>query len=96
MLDILKKKYSCKVGYSGHESTLSPTIGACYLGANFIERHITSDRTMWGTDQSASLSPDGVRKLVRTIKKIPKILGDGVKKITPSERKKIKDLRYWE
>tara|TARA_A100001015_G_scaffold321290_1_gene451252 strand:- start:1277 stop:2116 length:840 start_codon:yes stop_codon:yes gene_type:complete len=96
MLDILKKKYSCKVGYSGHESTLSPTIGACYLGANFIERHITSDRTMWGTDQSASLSPDGLRNLVRTIKKIPKILGDGVKKITPSERKKIKDLRYWE
>ncbi len=95
MINNLKKKYSCKVGYSGHESSLSPTVGACYLGAEFIERHITLDRSMWGTDQAASLSPDGLGNLVRTIKKIPKILGNGVKKVTQKEKKKIKDLRYW-
>ena len=89
------KKYRCDVGYSGHEPTLSPTIGACYLGAKVVERHITLDRTMWGTDQSASLSPDGLRNLVRTVKKIPSILGDGIKKITLEEKKKIKELRYW-
>ena len=95
LLEKFKKKYRCDVGYSGHESTLSPTIGACYLGAKVVERHVTLDRTMWGTDQSASLSPDGLRNLVRTVKKIPTILGDGIKKITLEEKKKIKELRYW-
>ena len=95
LLEKFKKKYRCDVGYSGHEPTLSPTIGACYLGAKAVERHITLDRTMWGTDQSASLSPDGLRNLVRTVKKIPSILGDGIKKITLEEKKKIKELRYW-
>ena len=95
LLEKFKKKYRCDVGYSGHEPTLSPTIGACYLGAKVLERHVTLDRTMWGTDQSASLSPDGLRNLVRTVKKIPSILGDGIKKITLEEKKKIKELRYW-
>lgn len=95
LLEKFKKKYRCDVGYSGHEPTLSPTIGACYLGAKVVERHVTLDRTMWGTDQSASLSPDGLRNLVRTVKKIPSILGDGIKKITLEEKKKIKELRYW-
>ena len=95
LLEKFKKKYRCDVGYSGHEPTLSPTIGACYLGAKVVERHVTLDRAMWGTDQSASLSPDGLRNLVRTVKKIPSILGDGIKKITLEEKKKIKELRYW-
>ena len=91
----LKKKYKCNVGYSGHESTLSPTIGACYLGANFIERHITLDRAMWGTDQASSLSPVGLMNLMSMIKKIQIIKGDGKKKILEGEKIKSKELRYW-
>jgi N-acetylneuraminate synthase len=91
----LKKKFKCKVGYSGHESTVSPTIGACYLGATYIERHITLDRAMWGTDQAASLSPAGLKSLVIMIKKIQIILGDGKKKILKDELHKSRELRYW-
>lgn len=91
----LKKKYKCDVGYSGHELTVSPTIGACYLGANFIERHITLDRAMWGTDQAASLSPIGLKNLMSIINKIPVIKGDGIKKILDDEKRKSKELRYW-
>ena len=91
----LKKKYKCDVGYSGHESTVSPSIGACYLGANFIERHITLDRAMWGTDQAASLSPVGLKNLMSIINKIPVIKGDGIKKILDDEKRKSKELRYW-
>ena len=91
----LKKKYKCSVGYSGHESTLSPTLGACYLGADAIERHITLDRAMWGTDQAASLSISGLKDLVGMVRKINLIVGDGKKKIIKDEKKKIKDLRYW-
>ena len=91
----LKKKYKCNVGYSGHESTLSPTIGACYLGAKVIERHITLDRAMWGTDQASSLSPEGLRNLMAIINKIPIIKGDGKKRILEGEKAKSKELRYW-
>jgi len=91
----LKLKYKTQVGYSGHESTVSPTLGACYLGARYIERHITLDRAMWGTDQSASLGPEGLGKLLGMIKKIDTILGDGKKKLLEEEYKKSKDLRYW-
>ena len=91
----LKKKFKCEVGYSGHESTVSPTIGACYLGAKYIERHVTLDRAMWGTDQAASLSPAGIKSLSVMIKKIPLVLGDGKKKILREEINKSHDLRYW-
>mgnify|MGYP001413097522 FL=1 len=69
---------------------------AYVLGATIIERHITLDRSMWGTDQSASLSEEGMRKLSRTINKLPKMLGNGKKKILKEERKIAKKLRYWE
>lgn len=95
MISVLSKKFNCQVGYSGHESTLSPTLGACYLGATSIERHITLDRTAWGSDQSASLSKNGLRDLVSMIRKISKVMGDGKKKILDSEKVKIKNLRYW-
>jgi len=95
LIPILAKKYKCEVGYSGHESTVSPTLGACYLGAKFIERHITLDRAMWGTDQSASLSPEGIKQLVSMIRKIELIKGDGKKRILEDEKNKSKDLRYW-
>ena len=92
MIPQLQKKFKCEVG--GHEATLSPSVGACYLGFH-IERHITLDRTMWGTDQSASLSIDGLEELVKSIKKVKKILGDGKKKVTKEEKEKMKSLRYW-
>lgn len=92
----LKKKFRCEVGYSGHESTVSPTIMSWFLGATVIERHITLDRSMWGTDQAASLSEDGLRNLTSIIFKTPQILGNG-KKIFGIEEKKIsKKFRYWE
>lgn len=95
LIPILAKKFKCEVGYSGHESSLSPSVGACYLGANYIERHITLDRAMWGTDQAASLSPEGLRSLCGMIQKINIIKGDGKKRFLDEEKKKSKDLRYW-
>jgi N-acetylneuraminate synthase len=73
------------VGYSGHERGLQVTIAAVALGATFIERHITLDRSMWGTDHSASLEPEGLKKLVRDIRIIELALGDGKKKVYDSE-----------
>ena len=73
------------IGYSGHESGLSTSIAAAVLGAKIIERHITVDRSMWGTDQSASLGPDGMNKLVGSINKIILSLGTGQKKVFDSE-----------
>ena len=91
----LKQIFKCKIGYSGHETSVSPSIGAWFLGADYIERHITLDRSMWGTDQSASLSSEGMRYLSDTIKKMPKILGNGRKKITMDEKKLISKFKYW-
>ena len=91
----LKKKYRCPVGYSGHESSVSPSIVAYLLGANIIEKHITLDRSMWGTDQSASLSNDGMKILSETLIKIPKMLGTGRKSILKDEIPIAKKLRYW-
>ena len=91
----LKKKYKCEVGYSGHETSVSPTILAYILGASIIERHITLDRSMWGTDQAASLSEDGIRNLSKIINKLPKTLGNGKKKFLKEEKKIAKKLRYW-
>tara|TARA_A100001015_G_C14895603_1_gene674272 strand:- start:145 stop:984 length:840 start_codon:yes stop_codon:yes gene_type:complete len=91
----LKKKYRCPVGYSGHESSVSPSIVAYLLGANIIEKHITLDRSMWGTDQSASLSNDGMKILSETLIKIPKMLGTGKKSILKDEIPIAKKLRYW-
>jgi sialic acid synthase SpsE len=79
------QKYKVPVGYSGHERGLQVTIAAVALGATFIERHITLDRSMWGTDHSASLEPEGLKKLVRDIRIIELALGDGKKKVYDSE-----------
>ena len=77
----LQKKFKCEVGYSGHESDVSPSLIAYFLGANYIERHITLDRSMWGTDQAASLSETGMKNLKKILHKTPKVLGDGIKRI---------------
>ena len=79
------EKYKVPIGYSGHERGLQVTIAAVALGATFIERHITLDRSMWGTDHSASLEPEGLKKLVRDIRIIELALGDGKKKVYDSE-----------
>jgi N-acetylneuraminate synthase len=94
MIETLKGRYpGCPVGYSGHETGLAPTWAAVALGATFVERHITLDRAMWGTDQAASVEIVGLFKLVANIRDIEKGLGDGVKRVHPEEliaRKKLK------
>lgn len=94
VIPTLAKKFKCKVGYSGHEvSATSISIPAVMIGATTIERHITLDRTMYGHDQAASLEPIGLHRLVRDIRLIDKILGDGKKKIYNSEIPNINKLR---
>ena len=92
----LKKKFKCEVGYSGHESTVSPSIIAHFLGAGYIERHITIDRSMWGTDQAASLSESGMKNLSSILSKSSKVLGDGKKKFSKNEQNLLKKFKYWE
>ena len=89
----LQKEFSCNVGYSGHETGLAISYAAVALGATSIERHITLDRTMYGSDQSASIEPHGLRQLVGAIRKIEICLGDGIKKITSGEVEVAKKLR---
>lgn len=91
----LKKKFKCEVGYSGHESSVSPSVAAWVIGADYIERHITSDRTLFGTDQSASLEESGLRQLSEILSRMPKVLGNGVKKMTNEEKKLVKKFKYW-
>lgn len=81
------------IGYSGHETGLAPTYAAVALGASFVERHITLDRAMWGSDQAASVEIQGVARMVRDIRDIEKALGSGSKKIYQSEMDSIKRLR---
>lgn len=81
------------IGYSGHETGLAPTLAAVALGATFVERHITLDRAMWGTDQAASVEIIGLQRLVKDIRDIEKSLGDGIKKVYNSELGSIKKLR---
>ena len=95
MINTLQKKYKCLVGYSGHESSVTPSVLASVLGACAIERHVTLDRTMWGTDQSASLEFNGMKQLVELIRKAEVSVGNGIKKIISEEKKKINDQKYW-
>ena len=86
MITTLREKYTdTPIGYSGHETGLSPSWAAVALGASFVERHITLDRAMWGTDQAASIEVDGFHRLVRNIRDIEIALGDGIKKVYDSE-----------
>ena len=90
----LQKKFKCEVGYSGHEkSAYLVCVCAVMLGATSIERHVTIDRTLYGHDQAASLEPLGLRRLVRDIRAVDKILGDGKKRIWDSELETVKKLR---
>ena len=89
----LKEKFKCKVGYSGHETGLTVSLAAAALGATSIERHITLDRAMYGSDQAASLSPPGLKKLLPEIRRVEEALGDGVKRILKEEIPIAKKLR---
>jgi len=89
----LQKEFELPVGYSGHEVGLQTTLAAIVLGACFVERHITLDRAMWGSDQAASVEPGGFSRLVRDIRVIENALGDGNKKVYDSEIPARKRLR---
>ena len=89
----LKDRYNCEVGYSGHEFRLGTTVAAIYLGATILERHITLDRSMWGSDHLASVEPQGLIKLVSGVRELENAYGDGVKRVTPGELPTRKKLR---
>lgn len=93
MIPVLAEKYQVPSGYSGHETGLQSTVAAIALGATFIERHVTLDRAMWGSDQAASIEPAGLQRLVRDIRVVERALGDGVKKVYESELKPMQRLR---
>ena len=89
----LKECYGCEVGYSGHEFRLGTTVAAVYLGATYLERHITLDRTMWGSDHMSSVEPQGLIKLVKGVRELEIAYGDGVKRVTEGELGPRKKLR---
>jgi N-acetylneuraminate synthase len=91
----LRKRYGCMVGYSGHEVTMIPSVIAAAFGAVAVERHITLDRAMYGSDQAASLERRGLEMMVSYIRTIAQINGDGVKRISQAEDKNAAKLRYW-
>ncbi len=89
----LAERYGVPVGYSGHEVGLAPSVAAAALGACVVERHITLDRAMWGSDQSASVEPQGFARLVRDVRVLEAALGDGVKRLYDSEVPVMQKLR---
>ena len=96
VMTTLRQRYGVPVGYSGHEPSVSPSVVAATLGAVAIERHLTLDRSMYGSDQAASLEPIGMRNMVEMVRKIPRIVGDGEKRVLEAERSVARKLRYWE
>ena len=93
VIETFRKEFSCPIGYSGHERGVTPSVLAAALGAAVVERHITTDRTNWGSDQAASLEMAGLYHLVRDIRQTPDLLGDGIKVVYPREIPIIEKLR---
>jgi N-acetylneuraminate synthase len=93
MIKTLRERFPCPIGYSGHEVGLVPSVVAAALGACLIERHITLDRALWGSDQAASVEPGGFARLVKYIRVIEQSLGDGVKQVYESEFDSLNRLR---
>lgn len=93
VIEWLRSEYSCPIGYSGHETGIVESVVAVVLGASVVERHITLDRAMWGSDQAASLEPEGLRRTIRDIRNIPICLGTGVKDIIEGEKPILAKLR---
>jgi N-acetylneuraminate synthase len=98
MIHTLEAEFpACPIGYSGHETGLAPTWAAVSLGATFVERHITLDRAMWGTDQAASVEIGGLMKLCSNIRDIERSMGDGIKRVHENElaqRRKLRRVRH--
>jgi len=95
MIQTLREDFDCPIGYSGHEVGLVTSVIAVGLGACLVERHVTLDRAMWGSDQAASVEPQGVRTLVKYIRVTEKALGDGEKKVYDSEQSILRKLRKY-
>lgn len=93
MIETLSAKYECPIGYSGHEVGLQTTLAAVALGACFVERHITLDRAMWGSDQAASVEPQGLIRLVRDIRVVEVAMGNGIKQVYADELAMLSKLR---
>jgi len=93
MIETLRGKFDCPIGYSGHEVGLITTVVAVAMGASVVERHFTLDRAMWGGDQAASVEPGGFRRLVKYIRVTEMSMGDGVKRVYDSEQSSLKKLR---
>ncbi|MCY2993458.1 MAG: N-acetylneuraminate synthase family protein [Planctomycetota bacterium] len=93
IIPVLHAQYGVPVGYSGHETGIPSSVAAAVLGACMIERHITVDRSMWGSDQAASLEPNGMARLVRDIRLVETALGDGVKRVLEREVPVMQKLR---
>jgi N-acetylneuraminate synthase len=93
MIQTLREKFPCPIGYSGHEVGLIPTIVAITMGACLVERHITLDRAMWGSDQAASVEPGGFSRLMKYIRVSEEAFGDGVKQVYESELGALQKLR---
>ena len=92
MIQVLKDRYSCKVGYSGHENGRAVSVAAAALGITSLERHLTLDRTMYGSDQAASLEQHGFKLLVNYVRIVEKAMGDGKKRILDLELETKKKL----
>jgi len=93
VIQTLKERYNVPVGWSGHEVGLATTVAAVAMGANLVERHVTLDRAMFGSDQSASVEPQGLKRLVRDIRVVEGAMGDGIKRVLPAESVVAKKLR---
>ena len=93
VIPFLRKRYGVPVGYSGHETGLPSSVAAVALGASIIERHITLDRAMWGSDHAASLGPSGIIKLVQEMRLVETSMGDGIKRVIDRELPIMKKLR---
>jgi N-acetylneuraminate synthase len=93
MIGVLRDRFDCVVGYSGHEVGLQVSLAAVAMGASLLERHVTLDRAMWGTDQAASVEPGGLERLVRDVRVIEMARGDGVKRVYESELPVMQRLR---
>jgi N-acetylneuraminate synthase len=93
MIPQMRERYDVPIGYSGHETGIPSSVAAVVLGGCCVERHITLDRAMWGTDHAASLEPNGITRLVRDIRLVERSLGDGVKRVYESEIPILNKLR---
>src|SRR5690606_30640580 len=93
MIGTLRDRFPVPVGYSGHEVGLPTTVAAVAIGACAIERHITLDRATWGSDQAASVEPQGLMRLVQYVRAVETAMGDGVKQVYASERSGLEKLR---